>query len=235
MSSQTISRAVVWTLAVVALILSVGVAAVGVIFTTAGLAGMGSLLTVGSLFLFMVIGFVTGALAATSIRLWRAAQRLPPTSLSPEAVAQEKRKGWRLAFVSFVAIAAILLAGFSLTPHPKLLANFLLIFNHGELAIPVFGLIFGIYYLLIALLRCPPAPYVPVSLYYLTGGAFTLLGVVAVLALLLGVTLGGVYIWTVIVGLGFIVIFWLSALYLLYVGERLLHQGTAMSSSPSQS
>ena len=68
MSSQTISRAVVWTLAVVALILSVGVAAVGVIFTTAGLAGMGSLLTVGSLFLFMVIGFVTGALAATSIR-----------------------------------------------------------------------------------------------------------------------------------------------------------------------
>ena len=63
----------------------------------------------------------------------------------------------------------------------------------------------------------------------------TLLSVVAVLALLLGVTLGDGYIWTVIVGLGFIVIFWLNALYLLYAGERKLHQETAMRSSPGQS
>ena len=63
-------------------------------------------------------------------------------------------------------------------------------------------------------------------LSYLGSGALTLLAVVAVLALLLGVTPGGVYIWTVIVGLGFIVIFWLSALSLLYGGGRLLHQET---------
>jgi len=88
---------------------------------------------------------------------------------------------------------------------------------------------------LVEVLRCP-APYVPVSLYYLTGGAFTLLAVVAVLALLLGVTLGDPpYIWTAVVALGFTVICWLSALYLLYRGGRLLHQGTAMSSSSGQS
>ena len=234
MSSQTISRAVVEGPAKGALTLAVAGTAVWAFFAAFGLGNMGSLLTVGSLLLFVVIVVVTGALVVISIRLWRAAKRLPPTSLSPEAVAQEKRKTRRRLLVSFVAMAAILLAGFSLTPHPKLLANFLFIFNHGELAIPVVGLILGIDFLLIALLRCP-APYMPVSLLYLTGGAFTLLAGVAVLALLLGVTLGGGYIWTVIVGLGFIVIFWLFVLYLLYRGERLLHQGTAMSSSSGQS
>ncbi len=107
----------------------------------------------------MVIGFVTGALVATSICLWRAAQRLPPTSLSPEAV---------------------------------------------------------------ALMRSVP----------LVGGGVVVLG---------GGWLGGVAsmpkfpIWSVIGGLVYIVFIWLFVLYLLYRGERLLHQGTAMSSSSGQS
>ncbi len=122
--------------------------------------------------------------------------------------------------VSSVAIAAMVLAGFLL----------LLIFPHGELdgelAIPGVGLIFGIDVLLLALLRCTN-PYMSVRLHYLIGGAFTLLAGVAVLALLFGVTLSGAYIWTVIVGLGFIVIFWLTVLFWMSVGERLLRQGTA--------
>lgn len=217
MSSQTISRAVVQGLAKGGFGFSVGGAGASAYFTAVGLGHMGSLLTVGSLLLFVVIGVVTGALMATSICLWRAAQRLPATSLSPEAVAQEKLKRRHVNLVSVVAIAAILLAVFSLTPH------------HEELVFPVVGLIWGIEFLLIALLRQVQ------WLYYLIGGAFTLLAGVAVLALLLRVTLGGAYIWTVIVGLGFVVICWLTGLSLLYVGERMLHQGTAMSSSSGQS
>ena len=123
--------------------------------------------------------------------------------------------------VAGIAIAALLFVDIPLV-------------HNQELFYPVAGLIFGICLLLVALLRCPPR-YVPASLYYLTGGAFTLLAVVAVLSLLFRVMLGGAYIWTVVVGLGFIVIFWLTALYLLYGGERLLHQGTPMRSSPGQS
>jgi hypothetical protein len=222
MSSHTLSRAVVQGPAKVALGMSVCGTAPWVFFTAVALGHMGSLLTVGSLLLFMFIGVVTGALVATSICLWRAAQRLPATRLSPEAVAQEERKTGRRFVVGGVGIAALLLADFSL------------ISNHGELVYPVVGLIFGIGMLLVALLRCP-ARYVPASLYYLGGGAFTLLSVIAVLALLLGVKLGGAYKWTMIVGLGYVVIFWLTALYLLSGGGRLLHQGTAMRSSSGQS
>ena len=219
MSTQTISRAGVQEPAKQTLGISVCCAGPWVFFTAFALGHMGSLLTVGSLLLFVVIGVVTGAVVATSLCLWRAAQRLPPTRLSPEAVAQEELKTWRVylvRLVGFCSIAALLIALFSLTP------------NHGELVYPVEGLIFGIGFLLVGLLR----QVVPL---YLAGAALTLLSVVAVLALLLGVTLGDGYIWTVIVGLGFIVIFWLNALYLLYAGERKLHQETAMRSSPGQS
>lgn len=207
MSSQTISRAVVQGPAEGALALAAGGTAPWVYFTAVGLDALGSLLTVGSLLLFTIIVVVTGALVATSICLRRAAQRLPPTSLSPEAVAQSKLKTRRVYLVSGVAIAAILLAVILLDT-----------LYYGELVSPIIGLILGIDFLLIALLG-------QARLFYLTGGALTLLAVVAVLALLFGVTLGGVYIWTVVVGLGNIMIFWLTVLYLLYVGGRLLHQG----------
>jgi hypothetical protein len=142
MSSQTISRAVVQRLAVVALVFSVGGTAVGAFFTAVGLDSMGSLLTVGSLLLFMVVGFVTGALVATSICLWRAAQRLPPTSLSPEAVAQEEKlKRFLYPVVGVIVVSSGMLGG---------------VVSHN--------------------------------------------------------------IWAVIGGLGFIVIYWLTVLYLLYIG-----------------
>lgn len=211
MSSQPISRAAVQGLAGGAFLYVVLCTAVGVAIAGDGLGHMGSMRTVGSLLLCVVIVVVTGILADTSIRLRRAARRLPPKSLSPEAEAQEKRISRRSTFVS--VFEAFLLVGLTLGS------------PHAELVAPVVVLIFGITFLLIALLRIP-ARYMPVSFYYLTGGPLTLLGGVAVLALLLGATPGGVYIWTVIVGLGWIVIFWLSVLYLLYGGRRLLRQGT---------
>jgi hypothetical protein len=157
MSSQTISRAVVQRLAWGALFFSVFGTALGAFFTAVGL--IDSCNGVGSLFLFMVIGVVTGALVATSICLLRAAQRLPPTSLSPEAVAQEKKLQ-----ESFTLLFALV---------PAVVTTMLL----GVIAIPKF---------------------------------------------------------IVIGGLGFIAFYWLFTLYLLYRGERMLHQGTAMSSSSGQ-
>ena len=134
MSTQTISRAGVQEPAKQTLGISVCCAGPWVFFTAFALGHMGSLLTVGSLLLFVVIGVVTGAVVATSLCLWRAAQRLPPTRLSPEAVAQEELKTWRVylvRLVGFCSIAALLIALFSLTP------------NHGELVYPVEGLILG--------------------------------------------------------------------------------------------
>jgi hypothetical protein len=100
--------------------------------------------------------------------------------------------------------------------------------DHREFIVPTTGLVVGFGFLLAASL-------VHFRPYYLTGTALALLGSVALLALVFGVTFSGVYTWTVIVGLGYIMIFWLTILYWLSVGRCLLSQGAAMHSSSDQS
>ena len=131
MSSQTISRAGVQEPAKQVLLGSIFFATPWMFFTAVGLGHMGSLLTVGSLLLFVVIGVVTGALVATSICVWCAARRLPPTRLSPQAVAQEELKKGPAYQVGLWLIIALCFASLLLAPH------------HGEFVYPVGGLIFG--------------------------------------------------------------------------------------------
>lgn len=61
-------------------------------------------------------------------------------------------------------------------------------------------------------------------------GLLTVLGSVAALAL----DFGGVSIWITIVGLGNLVICWLTVLHMLFVGRRMLHLAVSRSSSESR-
>jgi len=222
MSSQPLSRSVVQGLAEGAFGLMIGVTGCA-FFTALGLHALGSLFTVGSPLLFGVIGVVTVALIALSISLRHAAHRLPPSSLSPEAAAQERRTSKHGNLVVGIEVAGILLVAYLLDT-----------LHHGELIYPAIGLILGIGFLLLASLSPQIAGRWWRRCNCLTGVALTLLASGAVLALVFGVTFSGAYIWTVIVGLGTIMIFWLNALYLLAVGRRLLSQGAAMPSSSDQ-
>ena len=105
------------------------------------------------------------------------------------------------------------------------LANFLLNSTHHDEIIPlVTALIVGIHFL-------PLANIFRITAYYMTGTSISLLAVGALIALLFfKVTLGGLYAWATVVGLGNAVILWITALYVLSIGRRLLRLDLARSS-----
>ena len=206
MSIQPLSRDVVQEPTQMALDFTLIGSIGGASFIAAGLNALGSLLTLFSLLLFVGIGVVTVALIVLSLSLRHAAHRLPKACLLEDAVAQHKRETRRSYWVAGILGAPFWLAGILLT-----------YFDHREFIVPMAGLFLGMGFLLAASSRYAKP-------YYLTGTAFALLSSVALLALVFGVTFSRVYTWTVIVGLGFLVIFWLTILYLLSVGRRLLSQ-----------
>lgn len=81
-------------------------------------------------------------------------------------------------------------------------------FKHPEYIAAVICLIVGLHFL-------PLASLFGVRLYALVGIALTLLGCIALLALLLGLTFGSLWAWSIIVGLSSAAILWLSSLAIL--------------------
>ena len=156
--------------------------------------------------LFSIVGVVSIALVTAAIRLLRQARHLPP-STSEEARAQGKAQGRRFFLVFAIELGSIFLAA-------SLLGSAGL---EGFIP-PVIALIVGLHFL-------PLAAVFKVRLYYLTGILISLVAAVALVALLVGMTLGGVFGWAVVVGIATALILWATALGVLYTVGGLLHPG----------
>ena len=155
-------------------------------------------------FLIVMVVIVAGMLGYAAIKLLRAAQHLPQTG-APDASTQGRTVGkwYALIVVSeFVAIA---------------LASLVLGRAHDDQLIPlVVALIVGIHFL-------PLAALFHVPVYYLTGVCMVVLAGCGLIALFFDLTLGGPYVWSVVIGLGNTVILWSTTLYLLAAARQLLH------------
>lgn len=164
---------------------------------------LSALMSQPRMFLIIIVVIVTAMLSYAAIMILRAAQQLPQ-SVSPDARAQGITLfKWfpLIVVIEFVAIA--------------LASRLLIQANRDELIPLIIALIVGIHFLPLATIFHVPA-------YYLTGTIMIMLAGGALIALFFNVTLGGIYAWSVVVGLGNAVILWLTALYLLSVGRHLL-------------
>lgn len=160
--------------------------------------------------LFSAIGVVSVALAIAAVRLLRQARRLP-TSASEEARARGKAQSRRFFLVFAVEFASIFVA-----------ANLLGIAGFEGFIPPVIALIVGLHFI-------PLATVFGVRLYYLTGVLVSLVAVVALVALLFGVTLGGEFGWAVVVGIATALILWTTVLGILHtVGGFLRADGARL-------
>jgi hypothetical protein len=155
------------------------------------------------IWLILVVLLVTIPLAYFSFSLLQDARQLPHVS-SPEGEARGvmMRRGFAIVGgieFALIAIASILLARA----------------KREELIPLVTALIVGVHFL-------PLAAIFDVTAYYQTGIAMTLLAGVALIAMFMGKTLGGPYVWSVIVGLGNAAILWGTAFYVSNVGRQLI-------------
>jgi len=153
------------------------------------------------MFLIVVVVVVAGMLAYAAIRILRAAQQLP-RSVASETRAQETTTSKWYALVVVSEVVAIAFASILLGRA-----------NHDQLIPLVIGLIVGIHFL-------PLAALFHVPVYYLTGTVMAMLAGGALIALFFKVTLGGPYVWLVVIGLGNAAILWLTALYILSVARH---------------
>lgn len=151
---------------------------------------------VGRVLLLSVVAIISVALLIAVAYLLRAARRLPPNR-SADARARGKDQGRRFLFVLGIEFAAIALASYLLG-----------VTGRAELIPPVVGLLVGLHFL-------PLASVFGVRLYYLTGTLMTLIAAVAVIALLSGITPGGAFEWSAVVGLANAAILWVTALIML--------------------
>jgi hypothetical protein len=143
--------------------------------------------------LLLVVGLISIALAGAAVRLLRQARHLP-SSTSEEARARGKAQGRRFFLVFGVEFVSIFLAAYLLG-----IAGF-----DGFIP-PVIALIVGLHFI-------PLAAVFGVRLYYPTGILISSVAVVALVAMLFGVTLGGEFGWAVMVGMSTALILWVTAL-----------------------
>lgn len=147
----------------------------------------------------------TVALLALGITTLRAARRLHQEKETPEEEARGKEISRRFGIIDGVQFTAIVAA-----------VVLLRLAQHSEFISPAICLIVGLHFL-------PLASLFQVRVYFLAGVVLSLLGGGALLALLFGLTPGGLYTWSVIVGLSTTVILWLTSLFLLVGVRRVLH------------
>lgn len=173
-----------------------------ILWATFSLAGLNEQ---AALIVEVTAGVVTLALLAFGITTLRAARRLPMEEMSPEDQASGKKTHRRFNIICALEFGAIAVA-----------VVVLRLFQHPEAIAPMTCLIVGLHFL-------PLAPLFHVRIYTMLGIAVSILGAVALLALLFNLTLGGLYTWATIVGLGTVAIFWLTALSILVKVRRSFH------------
>lgn len=157
---------------------------------------------------FVLVGLVTLGFFGMVGILLRYARSLLKT-VSPEEKAMGKRIGIRFGIVFGIEIMLIALASILLST-----------FQLDRFIAPATALIVGIHFLPLARLFRVPT-------YYITGVLLSALALVALLALLLGLTIGGQspYNWSLFVGWGATLVLWLTALSVTRFGLRVMRQG----------
>ena len=161
--------------------------------------------TVFGIAALLTIGcFVAGIYVMRSARLFE-----PATG--PAADARGRRIGRWFSAVFGLEIVLIVLAAVLLGRT-----------GNSQYIVPVIALIVGLHFLPLAWLY-------RMSVYYITGAALSLLGLVGIVCLLLGITLGGpdLYNWSRVGALAAAVILWLTLAYILALALRLIVQRRA--------
>lgn len=172
-------------------------------FTSAGF--MGGAFQIGA---FILIALVTLGFFIVVGMILRYARTLPKT-LSPEGAATRKRISMWFGIVFGLEFLLIALAS-------TLLSSV----QAGSFIPPAIALIVGIHFFPLARLFRVPT-------YYLTGALLSILALIALVALPLGLPIGGSSPdnWSLFVGIGSTVILWLTALNVTRFGLRVLRQG----------
>ena len=157
---------------------------------------------------FLVVGLVTLVLFGIGGIFLKYALSLPK-ALSQEDKAESKRI-WMWFGIIFgiefllIAISSILLSTFQV----------------DVFIAPATALIVGIHFF-------PLARLFRVPVFSITGGLLSVLALVALIALLLGLPIAGSspYNWSLFVGIGTTLILWLTAVYIIQFGFRVMRQG----------
>ena len=153
----------------------------------------------------VIAGVMTITLMIPGLINLRAARSIHQEKVTPEEQAVSKKIAKRFSIIVGVEWMVAIVA-----------ANILLfLFNRPEFIAPMLVLIIGLHFLPLVFLF-------QVRVYFLVGTVLSLLGGGALLALLFGLPLGGLYTWSVIVGLSTAGILWLTSLYVLVRARRLL-------------
>jgi hypothetical protein len=157
--------------------------------------------------LIVVTLIVVAGLIVAIVQLWRHAEVLPSGGDSEEAVYGDKTGRW-FGLVFTIEALAIFVA-----------ARVLSISSHNTLIAPVIALIVGIHFL-------PLAALFRVRAYYVTGTVLSLLAIICIVAVTRGLNFGGssLFIWSSIVGIGSAVILWVTAIWIMVQGHKLLHE-----------
>lgn len=159
----------------------------------------------GPRMMIVITPVVTIVLLVLCLMTRRAVQRLPQEKETLEAQAQGQKTSRRFGVIVLGECVAIVVAVLLLG-----------VFKHPEYIASVICLIVGLHFL-------PLASLFSVRIYMLVGVALSLLGGGALLALLFGLTLGDLWTWSTIVGLGTAGVFWLASLFTLIGVRRALH------------
>jgi hypothetical protein len=146
---------------------------------------------------FILVALVTLAFLVVGVMLMRYARSLPKAS-SPEDTAIGKRISLWFGIIFGLEFVLIALA-----------STLLSIFDADIFTSAVTALIVGLHFLPLARLFRVPA-------YYITGTLLSVLALVAIVALVLGLQIGGPspYNWSLFVGIGTTLVLWLTLLYI---------------------
>lgn len=156
---------------------------------------------------FLLVGLVTLGFFGMGGILFRDARRLPKEQ-SPEGAATGRRI-WRWFGLIF-GLEIVLIA---------LASSLLSIFPLSQFIAPTTALIVGVHFI-------PLARLFRVGVYYLTGALLSVIALVALVALLLGLPMAGSspYNWSLFVGIGTTLVLWLTVLFMIRFGRRIVRQ-----------
>jgi hypothetical protein len=158
---------------------------------------------------FVVIGLVTLGFLGLVVMLMRYARSLPATTSSEEDEAGKKIGMW---FGIVFGLEALLIALTSIVLGRMQASQFIP---------PVIALIVGLHFL-------PLARLFHVTFYYITGALLCVLALVAIIALVRGLSIAGPspYNWSLVVGIGATLILWLTALIVSWQGLSVMLAGS---------
>jgi hypothetical protein len=193
----------------------------GILIGAGLMTGFGALWALGSagafagsasVLLLVVVLVVAASLIVAMVRLWQQAGTLPAQRSPEEAVYWQKTGKWfGIVFIS--EALAIVVAS-------RLLRST----THDTLIPPVIALIVGVHFL-------PLASLFRVPVYYVTGALMSLFASVCIVAVALGLHLGGasLFVWSSVVGIGSAIILWGTAIGIVAQGQKLLRQAIGRS------